>query len=519
MRLSCVFYFDISVLMMRLTFQIFYIILCLNVIRSTAYGMSGPVGEVDLQITAHRGNSSQYPENTIPAFQSAISLQLDWAELDVHMTKDGRLVVTHDASTGRVGERDLTIAQRTYDELKTVDVAHKFRETYQLTLAQCPRQTIPLLEEVLLLFKNSDRTKISIQPKVDCVKPAIALINKMGMAGKVGFNDGNLNYMKAVKKLAPAIWVFWDRPHNSDIDEDIRVAKSNKFESLVINEKGITPEKIQKVKAAGIEVGAWTVNEIETMKRFIGLGVQRIYTDEPQKLALIRSDQETVFCEGIYKQHLQGICVDSEGNIFWSWTGVLVKTDPRGRLLAKAIAPSHQGDLCVKDGNLYVAVNLGKFNQPDNKADSWVFQYDANDLREIRRIPVPELIYGAGGMVSHQDKFFIVGGLPVGSADNTVYEYDQNFKFQKRHLLKSGYTKMGIQTIAQGNGNWWLGCYGEIPVTLQLNESFNLVGKHQIDMSLGVDVLKNGLLIVGNNFKSPMRGHTGYVQKRSVSSN
>jgi glycerophosphoryl diester phosphodiesterase len=497
---------------MRFIYSLFFVVF----IVVTAYGGPKTKGNVGVGITAHRGNSSQFPENTIPAFQSAIAQRFDWAELDIYRTKDGKLVVIHDANTGRVGDRDMVVQAHTYEELKVVDVAYQFRQKFNLTLTQCPRQTLPLLEEVLALFSNNSQTKISIQPKVDCVKEAVDIVTKMGITEKVGFNDGNLKYMMMVKALSPKIRVFWDRPHDSNIDEDIRIAKSHQFEALVINEKGITAEKIQKVKAAGIEMGAWTVNDTETMKRLIRLGVQRLYTDEPQKLKILSEDLETVFCDGTYRQHLQGVCIDDQGNIFWSWTDKLVKTNAKGEILASVAAPSHQGDLCVNGGMLYVAVNLGKFNQSDHSADSWIFIYDSKDLREIKRIPVPELVYGAGGMAHLNGKFFVVGGLPVGEQDNSVYEYDREFKFQKRHFLKSGYTKMGIQTIAYGNKTWWLGCYGDSPVTLQLNENFSLTAKHDIDMSLGVDFLGNGALIVAKNVRSSLRGHTGYLQKKTI---
>jgi glycerophosphoryl diester phosphodiesterase len=497
---------------MRFNYSLFFLLL----IAVTAYAGAQTSVNLGVGITAHRGNSSQFPENTISAFKSAINLRFDWAELDVHKTKDGKLVVIHDATTGRVGDRDMVVEAHTYEELQAVDVAYKFRTQYNLTLKQCPRETLPLLEEVLALFANNSQTKISIQPKVDCVQEAVDIINKMGITGKVGFNDGNLKYMQQVKALSPKIRVFWDRPHDTNIDEDIKIAKSHGFEALIINEKGITIKKIKKVKAAGIEIGAWTVNDAETMKRFIGLGIQRMYTDEPQKLQILCEDLETVFCDGAYRQHLQGICVDGQGNIYWSWTDRLVKTDAKGKLLADVAAPSHQGDLTEHGGKLYVAVNLGNFNKSDNSADSWIYVYDSKDLRELKRIPVPELVYGAGGIAFHNGKFFVVGGLPVGEADNSVYEYDQEFKFQKRHFLKSGYTLMGIQTIAYGNKSWWLGCYGDTPVTLQLHEDFTLSGKHNINMSLGVDFLKNGALLVANNTRPTPRGHTGYFRKKAI---
>ncbi|GEM_PF-3682341 len=71
-------------------------------------------------VTAHRGNSSEYPENTIPAFKSALSLGVDWIELDAYKTTDGHIVVIHDTDTSRVGDRDLQVSSVTYEEVKCV---------------------------------------------------------------------------------------------------------------------------------------------------------------------------------------------------------------------------------------------------------------------------------------------------------------------------------------------------------------------------------------------------------------
>lgn len=239
-------------------------------------------------VTAHRGNSSAFPENTLPAFKSGIEVGADWLELDIFLTKDGKLVVTHDKTTQRVGDKDLTVADSTYAELKTVDVATDFRKRHQKTKQECPPQQMPLLEDVLKLVKQQHRTRVSIQPKADCVKESVALVKELSMEPWVGFNDGNLTYMSQVKQLAPAIPVFWDRGAESDIDADIKIAKQRGFEALVLNYQGITPEKIQKIKAAGLEPGAWTVNDPRLMKLLLKQGVVRLYTDEPRLLLNLR---------------------------------------------------------------------------------------------------------------------------------------------------------------------------------------------------------------------------------------
>ena len=234
-------------------------------------------------VTAHRGNSGEFPENTMPAFRSGIEIGADWLELDIFRTKDGKLVVIHDRTTGRVGDQDLVVPESTYAELLAIDVATDFRRRHGKSVAECPPERIPLLEEVLRLVVEQDRTRVSIQPKMDCVADAVALVKELGAERWVGFNDGNLQYMAEVKRLAPEIPVFWDRGE-TDIDRDIRIAEEHGFEALVLHHSTVTAEKVEKIQAAGLEAGAWTVNDRETMERLLDMGVERLYTDFPRLL-------------------------------------------------------------------------------------------------------------------------------------------------------------------------------------------------------------------------------------------
>jgi glycerophosphoryl diester phosphodiesterase len=238
-------------------------------------------------VTAHRGFSAAYPENTLTAFEAGIKSGADWVELDIHKTADGKIVVSHDSKTGRAANKDLTIANSTYKQLQELDVATAFRKSRGLTTKECPAERIPLLEDAIKLILKYKRSKLSIQPKADCVAEAIRIVRKLGAEHMVGFNDASLKYMSQVKELAPNIPVFWDRGPDTDISEDILTAKEKGFETLVINHKGITAEKVHLVKKAGLKVGAWTVSDKETLQRMIKLGVDRIYTDDPKLLIFL----------------------------------------------------------------------------------------------------------------------------------------------------------------------------------------------------------------------------------------
>jgi len=206
-----------------------------------------------------------------------------------------------------------------------------------------------------------------------------------------------------------------------------------------------------------------------------------------------------IVCEGQYGGHLQGIAVDGKGAIFWSFTVDLVKTDSEGKVLARAGVPSHHGDLTWRDGKVYVAVNLGQFNQEAGKADSWVYVYDDADLSLLSKHEVQEVVHGAGGMAYHDGRFIVVGGLPEGYDVNYAYEYDLSFRFIRRHVIESGYTRLGIQTACYGGGYWWFGCYGhpENCALFRTDGEFAPAGYYDTPASVGFDMLPDGRFIQG----------------------
>lgn len=230
-------------------------------------------------------------------------------------------------------------------------------------------------------------------------------------------------------------------------------------------------------------------------------------------LTIVTSEPITIPCEGFYPKHLQGICLDdSQQAIFWSFTNVLVKTDRRGKLLKKADVATHHGDLCFHEGRVYVAVNLGKFNLPAGKADSWVYVYEPEELKEIARHPVPEVVHGAGGMAFHEGCFYVVGGLPPGIEENYVYRYDGAMRFLDRQIVHSGYTLMGIQTVTFAAGRWWFGCYGLPKVSLEADPKFQVLGKYPFDAAYGIAPAPDGRLWVASSKQTRGKGWTGSVR-------
>lgn len=241
-------------------------------------------------VTAHRGNSVEFPENTLPSFQGGIDAGADWVELDIRKTKDGQIVISHDADTKRTTGVELVIPNATFQELEQLDVAAEFRKAKGLTLSQCPVQRMPLLKDAVQLFMKQKRTHVSMHLKVDCVTEALAIIKEIHAEQMVGFNDSGLDYVSKAKKLAPAIPIFWDRLPTTNIDEDIKVAKERGFETIVMHYSGVTQENVDKIKAAHLKTGAWTVDDRPTLEKMLKLGIERIYTDDPKLLITIKKE-------------------------------------------------------------------------------------------------------------------------------------------------------------------------------------------------------------------------------------
>lgn len=126
-----------------------------------------------MQIIAHRGASTQAPENTIAAIRRSWELGADGVEIDILLSSDDVPVVIHDTDTGRMGDRKLVVGRSTLKELKTVDVGVKFAPEFT-------GERIPTLEEVLA--EVPDRKYLFVEakeaPAAQLAKALLPIFNK-----------------------------------------------------------------------------------------------------------------------------------------------------------------------------------------------------------------------------------------------------------------------------------------------------------------------------------------------------
>jgi glycerophosphoryl diester phosphodiesterase len=150
-------------------------------------------------IIAHRGDVKSFPENTLPAFESAIAKGADAIELDVHLTKDGELVVHHDDYLGRVEQATGYIGTYTLQQLQSLDVGSWFDRRFA-------GLKMPTLNDVLALGNTTVRFEIELcTATLPFLQTVIDAIAKEGLEERVELTSWHLPLLFHVKKLNPRL--------------------------------------------------------------------------------------------------------------------------------------------------------------------------------------------------------------------------------------------------------------------------------------------------------------------------
>ncbi|MBQ7650714.1 MAG: hypothetical protein IJS15_07125 [Victivallales bacterium] len=230
--------------------------------------------------TGHRGNPEAAPENTLESFENAIELGCDFIETDVHLTRDGRLMLCHDANALRTCGVDMPFAEADSAELRKLDASFAFNHAGGSFHAT----RIPFLEEALELVRKHADVRISLQPKCPHVKEICDAVKRAGMCSQIAFNDGNLEYMKTAKREIPESVIFYDTCSAEQLEEAIDISAGLGFFSIVSAYPTLTPDYVKSIKAAGLEAGAWNVNDPEGIAKYLAMGAVRLYSDMPAEV-------------------------------------------------------------------------------------------------------------------------------------------------------------------------------------------------------------------------------------------
>ncbi len=241
---------------------------------------------------AHRGDSGAYPENTMAAFKAAHDLGARYFELDVHMTRDGRVVVVHDPDLARTAGRDALVRELSYDQLAAADAGYGFAAPGGAYPFRGKGLKVPTLTEVLSAFPDV-RVVVEIkQTAPSLVAAMLEVIERAGMRRRVLVASEHQQPLDELRALAP------DIPTNFSSGEvaSFFQALTARTESYVPpaaalqipieyeNFRLVTLASVAAAHRAGVEMHVWTVNDEAEMRELLALGVDGIITDFPARL-------------------------------------------------------------------------------------------------------------------------------------------------------------------------------------------------------------------------------------------
>ncbi|MES2936627.1 MAG: glycerophosphodiester phosphodiesterase [Pseudomonadota bacterium] len=290
--------------------------------------MSFTAAAFDLQ--AHRGGRGLRPENTLPAFAHALEIGVDTLELDIGVTADGVVVVSHDpylnplivrdaAGAWLPGSKGPLVRELTWRQLQAYELGRiQPGSPYAATFAtQQPVDgtRMPSLAQVFTLAASRGATgvRFNIETKLDPVKPddtvspeamtqaLLKVVREAGMASRVTIQSFDWRSLQLVQKLEPAIATVYLTIQTANTDNvrdgtwtaGLRIGEHGSVPRLVKaaggavwspNGGAVTEALVQEAHALGLQVVPWTVNVPADMERFLAWGVDGLITDYPDRL-------------------------------------------------------------------------------------------------------------------------------------------------------------------------------------------------------------------------------------------
>jgi glycerophosphoryl diester phosphodiesterase len=226
-----------------------------------------------VQVTGHRGAAAVEPENTLRGFKYALSLGVERAETDVHLSKDQQIIVMHDATVDRTTNGTGKIAEMTLAELKKLDAGHGER--------------VPALQEVIDLFQvawqGGNATLLQIELKGEgTALPVVNTIKHNAIESRVVLTSFHAERVAEAHRLLPgAIFGLL----TSSLDPDpVQIALRVGAESVHLRHDLATRQWVERVHKSGLHARVWNIDEAERMKWAIALGVDGIGTNDPALL-------------------------------------------------------------------------------------------------------------------------------------------------------------------------------------------------------------------------------------------
>jgi len=261
-------------------------------LTATASGLVAAQASSPL-VAAHRGGALLWPENSLTAFRNALALGADLLETDVHLTRDGEVVILHDPTlertttgAGRVSEASLAdlapLRLRARDGAATPD--------HIPTLSQVLDVLVPSRAQLLLEIKvGADRQRYpGIEEKV------LALVRDHRLAARTVIMAFEGETVRRIRVLEPsmrtALLVGQSRVQREGVParEAVRWTQEVGASHLGIDHRVLDPGVVEAARAAGIVLATWTVNDETDLRRAMAAPVDVVISDRPDLALRLR---------------------------------------------------------------------------------------------------------------------------------------------------------------------------------------------------------------------------------------
>jgi glycerophosphoryl diester phosphodiesterase len=250
-------------------------------------GMQASVQLSAMEIIAHRGASADAPENTMPAFKLAWEQKADSIELDLWLSKDGKLVVFHDADTKRFESSPRQVSTLTWSELQQIDVGAWKGPEFKGT-------RIPTLDSVLATIPFSRRAVLELKSGPEIVRELCrAVADARRTPEELAIISFHFDALIESKKMLPQIPHYFLHSYQKDpatgrspeIGALIQRCRKAGFDGLDLHQDWpIDKAFVETVRAAGLHLIVWTVDDPVVAKRLTDARVDGITTNRPKFL-------------------------------------------------------------------------------------------------------------------------------------------------------------------------------------------------------------------------------------------
>lgn len=235
-----------------------------------------------MEIIAHRGASHEAPENTLAAIRLAWSQDADAVEIDVRLTRDGRLAVIHDSDTRRTARARRRVSECTLDELQRLDAGSWKSPAFA-------GEPIPSLDAVLALVPTGKRLFIEVKSGADAIGELVRCLARSKLdPTQVAIIAFDLGTVRTAKRLLPkceACWILESSPSGDSgrlaPRETIQRARAAQLDGLDLEAHCADAEWVKQTHAAGFKLHVWTVDDAPAARRLIEAGVDGITTNRP----------------------------------------------------------------------------------------------------------------------------------------------------------------------------------------------------------------------------------------------